>query len=264
MRERLVPPVFLMIGLSASMSAQLHDLPLSKDGIGPVLVSASVTTKGRVASLSASAQNGSQYTIDHLWLCVRGNGQKTAACAFTLWLINPLASGEKQDWSIDGPKQRGIETPVISIMTIKAFNPALAATRRLFIAEIEGNSGAMAREQAVATLSNTNGRFEITEERSTADAIITGRSESREGATIVNTTGNTSGVSGAAVIAGTLLTGGNANASGTAVKEVHVNENLVLKLALPKGQIVWAWDDSKPCNDAKVRCAIADLVSVTR
>jgi len=280
--------IAMMIGLSPLAHAQLANVPFSKNGIGPVFISASVRTKGNVAVLSAAAENGSRYTIDLLELCVRGNEPKPDGCAFTLSATQRLKRGETATWKVEGRKQRGIENPVVSVTVLRAFDPALTGIRTIFVDQIEGNAGAMARERAIAALSNTNGRLRVTEDRSTADAIISGRSESREASTTVNSTEHTDQRGAAVGIAGATLSGasigtpgtavasgranvsgiavsrGSANTSATSVQEVHLKEDLILKLASPKGEIVWAWDDSRLCFGAMVRCAVDDLVSLTR
>jgi hypothetical protein len=145
----------------------------------------------------------------------------------------------------------------------------LQPIRKVFVDKIDGNNGPMTKEQLMALLSNT-GRFDVVEDAKLADAIIKGRSESRESGGAI--TASETGSANNSVVG--LLHGNQSKA----VEQTIISEAIVLRLLLPSGETIWAWDDSKPCPanqrgskaaivqtvGTRAKCAIDDLAAAAQ
>ena len=57
---------------------------------------------------------------------------------------------------------------------------------------------------------------------------------------------------------------GSSSSNSQSVTEVIVSEAIVLRLTLPSGETIWAWDDTKPCVPPRAKCAIDDLVATAQ
>jgi hypothetical protein len=122
--------------------------------------------------------------------------------------------------------------------------------QKIYVDEIGGNTGPILREQIIAAIVNS-GRFAAVEESDKADAVLRGRSDSEEDATKVTTSGR----GGGGAIGGVVITG---NRSSSITQRV-VTEVVSIRLTIPGGDVVWAWDGTKPCRLTKAQCAINDL-----
>jgi hypothetical protein len=131
-------------------------------------------------------------------------------------------------------------------------NPKLATVRKIFVEPIEGNSGTLARNRLMALIANS-GRFEVVEDRKMADAMLKGLAETQDAGVAVTAQGE----GGTGFIKGYLDAAGR-KSSATRI----INATLIIRLALPTGEIVWAWDDTKKCKrDSKSQCAVEDLLA---
>jgi len=139
-------------------------------------------------------------------------------------------------------------------MPAQKTNPKLASVRKIFVEPIDGNGGAMAREQLIALLTNSK-RFEVVEESKLADAVLKGRAESQDTGEVV-TVPTTKTQDGGGFFGGLASVTGR---KGSATRIIKAT--LVIRLSLPTGEIVWAWDDTKNCSGkTKAQCAVEDLV----
>jgi hypothetical protein len=126
---------------------------------------------------------------------------------------------------------------VLLVLHIAHGQSALRDVRRIYIGEITGNIEKLSHERLNALITNTNGRFVVTEEKDKADAVLTG--------VAVEKSGFSFGATPAAARGGTFT---------------HVD--LVLRLVGKNSETIWAFDGAKGrCYSAPVTgCAIDQLV----
>jgi hypothetical protein len=148
-----------------------------------------------------------------------------------------------------------------------------------YVEEFGGNTGLLLREHVIGDLANS-ARFVPVEEPGNADAFIRGRSDSQQQGTKVSNSGTESGSSRSGVSAvaiagsvfGSVRTRGQAASSSTSVSENVISETISLRLTVPSGDVIWGWDETKPCVSnlvgpefsmiAKARCAVQDLTGL--
>jgi hypothetical protein len=128
---------------------------------------------------------------------------------------------------------------VLLVLHIAYGQSALRDIRRIYIGEISGNAEKLAQERLTALLTNTGGRFVVTEEKDKADAVLTGVVVAKDGISF-----------GAIPVNGSIAARG-----GTFT---HVD--LVLRLVGKNSETIWAYDGTKRCYDSVTRCAIDQLV----
>jgi hypothetical protein len=126
---------------------------------------------------------------------------------------------------------------VLLVLHIAHGQSALRDVRRIYIGEIAGNIEKIAHERLNALLTNTNGRFVVTEEKDKADAVLTGVAVEKSGFSFGATP---------------------AMARGGTFTQV----DLVLRLVGKNSETIWAFDGAKGrCYSAPVTgCAIDQLV----
>ena len=70
---------------------------------------------------------------------------------------------------------------VMLVLHIAHGQTALRDVRRIYIGKITGNVEEIAHERLNALLTNTNGRFVVTEDKDKADAVLTGVAVEKSG-----------------------------------------------------------------------------------
>jgi TPR repeat protein len=161
--------------------------------------------------------------------------------------LSPTQIATAQQWAREWPNVH-VQAPQI---------------RRVFVAEIEGNNGVTTRQQVMALIANSR-RFQIVDARNLADAIIVGRAESREDAREIASSETASRIAMARSLGAGGIAGDESQTRSTVVSRTRFSGVLLLRLVLPSGQTIWAWDDTEPCKgpeDGKAKCAVQDLVS---
>jgi hypothetical protein len=108
----------------------------------------------------------------------------------------------------------------------------------------------------------------VVEDKDRADAIIKGRSETRTKETVVKSEGEQTGRVSGVVVGVAVAAAGRAKKKSEQRSEEKTEEILaettLLRLTTASGDLLWAWDDTKPCEATKAQCAIADLVEMAR
>ncbi len=147
LRYLLVLPVVCVSPLAS------EQFRLSNLGIGPVVIDTHVEIRQirrSRAELTASARNESGVPIREAELCVRAAKQKKG-CAFTLWITDIWRPGEKIEWTISGRAGQGFPAhDVLLIRLVREPENKLRSVRKVYVEQIEGNNGGMAREQLMA------------------------------------------------------------------------------------------------------------------
>ena len=109
-----------------------------------------------------------------------------------------------------------------------------------------------------------NRRFAIVDNKTLAEGIITGRAETREMAKEVTSSEVSSRIALARSINAVGVAGEESRITSKTISGAQFSEILLLRLVLPSGVTVWAWDDTEPCDgpDArKTKCAVQDLIA---
>jgi hypothetical protein len=237
------------------------------NGSGPIVTSLCIEHKHGHAKVTMTARNHTGWPVDARF-CVRS--KKHTDCAFEFWTTETWDPADPLEVSHTGPWQSGLKEPDIVLEWLQRIVPKLETVARVYVAEIDGDAGEMARDQIIATLAN-NSRFQVVNSDELADAVIVGRAELRTGPTI--TSGSAEGrETGIGSIGGlgsrrTALVGGIATGhtkeKSTSSTLTVTERALVLHVVLRSGETVWGWDDTTSCDsDLKTRCAIRDLVAV--
>jgi hypothetical protein len=108
----------------------------------------------------------------------------------------------------------------------------LDAVRKLYVEPIDGANGALSRDQLKALIANSH-RFELTEDPTIADAVLKGRSETREAGFVFRSSQHSDNLGLAVPIAGTVVAGGNGKSDSQGRRDTLVAEYLVLRMVLP-------------------------------
>jgi len=233
----------------------------STDGIGPIAMYTCVQVDGKQATFTGTARNDSGQTIRQASWCVIPPKGRESECAFNLWTTKPLAPGETMEWHLTGAARRGLPVHKLVLTRLLVVNK-LGPVRKLYVEQIEGGNGLMSRDQLKALIANSH-RFELVADPAKADALLQGRSETRDGGFVFRSSQHSDTLGLAVPIAGTVVAGGNAKADSQGRTDTLVAESLALRLVLPSsGENVWAWDDTKSCYRAKAACAVEDMVVV--
>jgi len=132
------------------------------------------------------------------------------------------------------------------------------SVRKIFVEELEGNAPGMMREQLMALIANSR-RFTLVDSWEKADAVLTGRSDSRDIGEKYGSTERTSKGVAAASVLGVGVAGARATSTAKGAMETIISERAVLRLVLPSGETLWAWGDTEECSQAKAKCIIEGL-----
>ena len=257
----------------------------SKDGIGPIVFSELVfSRKGNLYSLIAVAKNASGTAIRRSEFCIVTPQDGCFRTLYTNGIPNDPAwkAGQEMRWEVSFTPDRklhAIDRATIAEHPDLVVFTKLHSIRRVYVNQIEGSNGPMARERLMALLVNS-GCFQLAANAEEADAIIEVRAEiesrgeySRSvgvtrgaalatGSGLASVNGNAARIG--AALSGSAIAGGWQNNSGERVVQEVVTENLVFRLRLLSGETVWAWDDTKDCKDRRETCAINDMVTAAR
>lgn len=240
----------MVVLLFLAHPSQSQELPLVKDGIGPLVVtSLNITVKGSIAEAHAKIRNDSKRPIQFAQFCVQSAVRKRG-CDLYIWTNHVWAPGEEIEWIISVPAVPGIERSSITVDKLKAPplpkpettsapkpaatpkpDPKFQAVHRIYVEPIEGNLGALTREQLMAALANS-GRFQAVDDSKLADAVIKGQAESHETGTASATTNNAV-VGGVSVLA-------SGSAKGTIKTQTLTEKTIAIHLSLPSGDILGA------------------------
>jgi hypothetical protein len=240
------------------------DFHLGMDGVGPIHISMKIQVRnateeltaypGKKAEVQLTALNDSGKPIRYARFCIQAMW-RSKGCDFNLWTNQVWAPGEELTWNVRGNAPRGIENALVVLTKLRLAPPSeettppgpdlrLQSVRKIYIEHIDGNQGEKAREQLIALIMNS-GWFVAVDDSKLADATINGRSELPVDPR--PTTFSQVGIYGIVPPV------------GPAGKDSIGVENLVIRLNLPSGDILWAWDDSKRCYQTKAKCAVDDL-----
>jgi hypothetical protein len=134
--------------------------------------------------------------------------------------------------------------------------------RKVYVGEIEGNAGPMTRERIMALIASS-GRFQVVDVRGEVDALIVGRSEARDtgteikehsagwGGAIGGAAGNANKLAGGINAAVTAIAGSASAGNSTVKSEILTTDAFVLRVMSSGGELLWAWEDTKPCCQLK-------------
>jgi hypothetical protein len=242
-----------------------------KTASGSIRVTTTLTLDANGHShLTATATNNTGFDLQSARICV-SSPSYPKDCLYTLvasveWPVNKevqfgpfdstirLASAEHSLLLTD------IRQAVHSAPPVPRPPSRFASIQRIFVDEFGGNTGPVLREHIIGALANS-GRFTAVEKPDTADAIIRGRSDPAEESTQVTSAGKGS----AGAVFGTVIAAGKS----TSVSKKILEETVSLRLTLPSGEVIWAWDETKPCysdlvrpvfsTTMKAKCAVQDL-----
>jgi hypothetical protein len=277
LNERLLVLLLLSVTITRAGEFKLY----GENGVGPIVMDTRVVINGNTASFTGTARNQSGRPIRYAAWCVQARKQKSG-CTFRLWTTGtPWNPGEVIKLEYAAPKGLGFPKHFVSLTELRPVT-RLDPVHKIFVGSIQGESGNLAREQLMALISNSV-RFQLVEERTTADATLAGIAEPRGEETKVASTSASSGTSIGSASASTAdsasaaasgsvgtatgatsaralesLVGRSAGKSVTDSQRL-VSDVVVLRLTLPTGEIIWAWDDTGPCDQSHTRCAFDDL-----
>jgi hypothetical protein len=260
MRNTRAPILCAFILASAAFAQEYN---LSKDGIGPISLKLQAEGRGKKTKVTAICRNESTQPIRRAIFCVRGPYTKSG-CDWLFPTASRLPPGEDVFWSPTGfALNSSVEYKVSLVEIEKEPNPRLAPIRKLCIDQIAGNNGPLVQDQLIALLTNT-GRFEVVEDKSKADAIVRGRSETRTKETITKKEGQEAGSASVGGVSVFVASKGKRSERTEEKSEVILAETTLLRLSSSSGDLLWAWDDTRPCETTKAQCAIADLVDAAK
>jgi hypothetical protein len=269
--------------LSATIGRAEEFTLYGENGVGPIVMNTRIEMLGKTAAFAGTAQNQSGVPIRRAVWCVRATKKPKSGCAFTLFTTTTRWDpGDTISLEFKAPAVRGFPRHFVSLTELQPvtkFDPI----QRIVVESIQGTSGNLAREQLIALILNS-GRFQVVQDRSTADATLSGIAEPRGQETKVVSAGTSSGVSinsanaaaTTSATSGVFGSGAAATTSGTGRvfgrsvgRSATDSQTLgldvvVLKLTLPTGEIIWAWDDTRPCDQSHTKCAIDDLTAAAQ
>jgi hypothetical protein len=118
-----------------SLPAIASEFQLSKDGVGPIVISMKIDVRNekeeltafprKVAELTLSARNDSGQEITYSKFCVQAE-RRMKGCDFQLKTPKKKVwePGEELVWTLDAKARRGIENPKITIVELKSATAA--------------------------------------------------------------------------------------------------------------------------------------------
>jgi hypothetical protein len=253
----------LLVFYLYSQPGLASDFHLSASGIGPIDISIKIQVRSddgeltsyprKKAEVVLTAINDSGKPIRYARFCIQAMW-RTKGCDFSVWTNQVWVPGEELTWNVRGDAPRGIENALVMLTRLRLARPTEATTapgpdlrlqsvRKIYIEPIDGNHGAKAREQLIGFIMNS-GWFVAVDDSKLADATIKGHSEVPD---FVPSTFTQIGIYGLVPPV------------PQPAKESLAVENLVIRLNLPSGDVLWAWDGTKHCYQTKAKCAIDDL-----
>jgi hypothetical protein len=251
----------ILAAMISALWVKAEDFSLKYFAAGPIALHTSLSYEGKGERLTATAVNQSGVPVEYFKICVEH--AKVKGCLFTLWTQEALPPNGKIEWTLTSPRKLPELSHSATILEFR--QPALPPAPRtpskfdpvhkIYVEELGGNTGPILREQIIAAIVNS-GRFSAVEIVTSADAVLHGRSDSLDDATKVTTSGHGSG----GAIGGVVITGGKSSS----VTQRVVTEIDTLRLTVPSGDVIWAWDGAGPCALTKARCAIENLTTAAR
>jgi hypothetical protein len=230
----------LWIVLNASVSAIASDFQLEKDGLGPIKVSMKIEVirerkdlndfPVRRAEITATARNESGQPIRRAKLCIQAPF-RSKGCDFELPTKDVWKPGERLTWVAHGKAPYRIEEARIVLLKIEPLIPPKRKTTSEDHLELHP-----VRNIFVQAIDGDDGGF-------TRDQLIAMVANSKRFYAVENPT-----------LADAIL-------KGHGESDKMNNFVFVMRLSRPTGEILWAWDDTKPCTDAKPKCAVDDLIA---
>jgi len=260
------------------------------NGVGPITFKVEVRFAGKSTqrmTIGVSAMNDSKFTIRKIHFCIQLEG-RTCSSSYN-WTKSMWEPGTARSWpslSVEGhavgilaTKAADLRPSNIQIDIQDIERDQFASVRKIFVEKLEGDFGdvsALAREQVMAAVVNSR-RFQLVDDRSQADAILKGRAERRSRGTSTESSGQEENTrratlgglgNGAApflypIIGMRAKTNGASSAESSSRTLSVFDEYLILRLVTNAGESIWAWDDTKTCEEYRVKCAIEDLYRAT-
>jgi hypothetical protein len=121
-----VRTALLVFSLIFVPALHADEFGVSKDGVGPFIVSTALTYEGKGERLRASAMNGSGETILHAKFCV----VTQKGCLFTLSTTAEWKPGEKIEWSVvDSDKHVSSLSHHIKVLSVQSARKAASSSR---------------------------------------------------------------------------------------------------------------------------------------
>jgi hypothetical protein len=214
---------------------------LEKDGFGPIKVSMKIEVKDerkdlndfpvRMAEITARARNESGQPIRHAKLCIQ-SPFRSKGCDFELSTKDVWKPGEQLTWLARGKAAYQIENARIVLVKVEP-QTLPAKPRSRSENELEPH---MVRNIFVQPIDGDDGGF-------TRDQLIAMVANSKRFYAVENPT-----------LADAVL-------KGHGELDTINGLMLVMRLSRPTGEVLWAWDDTKSCSEAKPKCAVDDLVA---
>jgi len=260
-----IAPALFIITICFSALAQEPLRFYSETGVGPLAVWSDIYQDQ--TGWTAGIKNESPDTIKSFCLCIRPARDKDGCRVLTKCYTQHLKPGEV--FRVSEPitaRGHGLPLHRIVLLSMSHVTP-LDSIRKLYVDEMAGGIAGFGRDQVKASIvANSNGRFELIEDRSKADGVITGRAEARDTGQFYSSDTKSAGY---AIVAAPLAVGiaaGSKSWAESGRTEVVTRNSLILRLVSGTGQTVWAWDDSKPCpeSEPRAKCAIIDLLTDTK
>jgi hypothetical protein len=203
---------------------------------------------------------------------------RNESCLFTFWNTEEWPPDAVLNWELTSDLKVADLSHEATLLEFELKPGARVPTKfdpvqKVFVDEFGGNTGARFRDHVIGMLANS-GRFTAVENRNLSDAVIRGRSDSTEQATKVTSEGKTVDRGGAAAIGGAVFTSGKGSSVSQSLSQAVIGETISLRLTTPSGEVIWAWDETKPCtvdaarpelaSAAKAKCAVQDLTVAAR
>lgn len=116
----------LVFALTLASALDADEFGVSKDGVGPFIVSTAITYEGKGERLRASAMNGSGETILHAKFCV----VTEKGCLFTFWTTAEWKPGEKVEWSVASDKHISNLSHHIKVLSVESASKKAASSRK--------------------------------------------------------------------------------------------------------------------------------------
>jgi hypothetical protein len=251
--------IALTTALLLNGAASIEEPPVYLLGVGPLIVRSEIEGSGKSVRIHATATNESGVPIRYVRSCVRNLNAKANDCAGVLdradvWQPEAVI---RWDENLRRPVKSGAYR-IVAALLIPAEKIDLVG--RIYVDLLDGSGKDLARDQLMAAIVNTH-RFELVGDRNSADAILQGRAEIWKAGSESSASARTTSAGGALASRAAAIGGSVSNGTSQGSTKTIFDTAVVLRLTLPTGESIWAWDDSKDCSaQAKAKCAIDDLM----
>ena len=119
-------PVSLAMPANAAIMpsrSEPADFELSKDGVGPIRITAKVDVNNSRATLNFTARNDSGEDIQSTKFCVSPMGSRE--CTFELRTSAVWQVGEELTWTLNGRASPGIDMPAVTLVELRKVPPRI-------------------------------------------------------------------------------------------------------------------------------------------